>query len=395
MAGVRRERHSTLDLRECDASGNFIFMLLAASVYTTKSEKLRARWKLESGFPPVPGQKIYTPAVTGPATTTSPLTWAKDDYTFLDPDQLGPSLHPDENYAGAFVVYDWEQHSIVWQADWGNYLGNPAGVCFADGILYVSDFEASNIFAVGLESEPGKLLRRISHPYFNDLHSLERTKRGLLSASCGTDAVIEVDLNGNLLWEWWAAEHGYTMTPSGESRQSGRGGEHRDRYYHTKYQSTHVNCATIRDRDEERYVLCLLFHQGLLLQIDRKLPSEQQAGEIILEGLARPHALEKIPGGWILANTLAKELILLDDDLERKGSVEYDGGWIQDCTRLPNGNLLLNDVDNHVLVEFSGPQWKIIHKVEYPAEWRMGELVVVPEEHEASFLAAGAQLQFT
>jgi hypothetical protein len=363
-------------------------MLIAASVYTTNSEKLRARWKLESGLPAVPGQKVHTPAVTGPGTTTSPLTWTKEEYTFLDSDQLGPSLAPDMNYAGAFVVYDWDRHQIVWQADWGNLLGNPAGVCFADGQLYVSDFEASNIFEISVDPEPGRLMKRISHPYFNDLHSLERTKRGLLSASCGTDLVIEVDHSGNLLWEWWAAEHGYTATPSGETRLSGRGGEHRDKYYHTKFQATHVNCATIRDRDEERYVLCLLFHQGLLLQIDRSLPPEQQKGEIILDGLARPHALEKIPGGWILANTLGKELIVLDDDLKVRENIFYDGGWIQDCTRLPNGNILLNDVDNHVLVELAGPSWQIVNLTEYPAAWRMGELVVVPEEHRQAFLRA-------
>jgi hypothetical protein len=366
-------------------------MLLAASIYTTQSEKLRARWKLESGLPAVPGQKVHTPAVTGPVTTTSPLTWTKDEYQFVEADSLGPSLRPDENYMGAFVVYDWEQRQIIWEADWGHYLGNPAGVCFADGRLYVSDFEASNIFEVGLEPEPGKLLKRISHPYFNDLHSLERTKRGLLSASCGTDLVIEVDLEGKLLWEWWAAEHGHTVTPSGEPRASGRGGEHRDKYYHTKFQATHVNCATVRDPEEERYVLALLFHQGVLLQIDRSLPADQQKGEIILEGLARPHALEKIPGGWLLANTLAKELILLDDDLKRKDAIEYDGGWIQDCTRLPNGNVVLNDVDNHVLVEFSGPAWKVVNRTEYPASWRMGELVAVPREHEAAFLTAASQ----
>jgi hypothetical protein len=363
----------------------FILMLIAASVYTTNSEQLRARWKLESGLPAVPGQKIHTPAVTGPQNTTSPLTWTKDEYVFHDADSLGPSLVPDMNYAGAFVVYDWDRKEIVWQADWGHYLGNPAGVCFADGRLYVSDFEASNIFEIDLDQHPGKLLKRISHPYFNDLHSLERTKRGLLSASCGTDLVIETDLDGNLLWEWWAAEHGYAVTPSGEPRESGRNGEHRNRYYHTKFQATHVNCATIRDREEERYVLCLLFHQGLLVQIDRSLPPDEQKGEIILEGLARPHALEKIPGGWILANTLGKELILLNDDLKLQQTIPYDGGWIQDCTRLPNGNILLNDVDNHVLVELAGPDWQIVNRTEYPAAWRMGELVVVPEEHEAAF----------
>src|ERR1700742_3404492 len=92
-------------LRNSHQSHTLRDMLLAASVYITNSEKLRARWKLESGLPAVPGQKVHTPAVTGPKTTSSPLTWTKDDYTFLPANELGPSLNPDQNYMGAFVVY--------------------------------------------------------------------------------------------------------------------------------------------------------------------------------------------------------------------------------------------------------------------------------------------------
>jgi hypothetical protein len=40
----------------------------------------------------------------------------------------------------------------------------------------------------------------------------------------------------------------------------------------------------------------------------------------------------------------------MDDDLKVTGNIFYDGGWIQDCTRLPNGNIVLNDVDNTVQV---------------------------------------------
>lgn len=317
-----------------------------------------------------------------------PLTWIKEEYCFLPSDDLGPTMDAPSDYAGTFVVYDWDTRAVVWQSDWGNILGNPAGYCFADGFIYMNDFEAGNIFRIEVEPRAGKLLQRISHPYFNDLHSLERTRRGLLAACCGTDLIVEVDLNGNILWEWWAAEHGYTMTPSGEERQSGRNGEHRNRYYHTRYQATHVNCATVRDPEEERFILCLLFHQGQLLQIDRSLPPEKQNGQLILDGLARPHSLEKVPGGWIFCNSLSKELVLLDDDLKLSGSIPYDGGWIQDCTRLPNGNIVLNDVDNTVLVEFAPPDWKIVSRTHYPGAWRMGELVVVPKQHEQAFLSA-------
>jgi hypothetical protein len=370
-------------------------MLLAASVYTTQNERLRARWKLEGGLPPVPGQKVHTSLTTGTAQpsaeqTKVPLTWLKEEYRFLPNENLGPTMDAASDYSGTFVVYDWDTRNIIWQSDWGNVLGNPAGYCFADGFIYMNDFEAGNIFRIGIEPEPGKLLQRISNPYFNDLHSLERTSRGLLAACCGTDLVVEVDLKGNVLWEWWAAEHGYSLTPSGEERQSGRGGEHRNRYYHTRYQATHVNCATVRDfaPGKERYILCLLFHQGKLLQIDRSLPPEKQEGEVILEGLARPHSLEKIPGGWIFCNSLSKELVLLDDNLKVTGNIVYDGGWIQDCTRLPNGNVVLNDVDNTVLVEFAPPNWEIVNRTNYPNSWRMGELVVVPTEHEQAFLKA-------
>lgn len=371
-------------------------MLLAASVYTMQNERLRARWKLEGGLPPVPGQKVSSSLTTGASAAPVPLTWLKEEYHFLPNENLGPTLDARADYAGTFVVYDWDARSRIWQSEWDNLLANPAGFCFADGQLYMNDFEAGNIFRIAVEPQPGKLLQRISHPYFNDLHSLERTRRGLLAAACGTDLVIEVDTEGKPLWEWWAAEHGYSKTPSGESRPSGRGGEHRNRYYHTRYQSTHVNCATVRDPEEERFILCLLFHQGLMLQIDRSLPLDQQHGEVILEGLARPHSLERIPGGWIFANSLAKEVVLLDEELRRAGSIAYDGGWIQDCTRLPSGNIVLNDVDNTVLVEFAPPaggtfaagEWQVVSRTAYPNTWRMGELVVVPPEHEEAFLNA-------
>jgi hypothetical protein len=58
-----------------------------------------------------------------------------------------------------------------------------------------------------------------------------------------------------------------------------------------------VNCATVRDPEEERFILCLLFHQGILIQIDRSLPPEQQTGQVILEGLARPHVSKKFQAG--------------------------------------------------------------------------------------------------
>lgn len=363
-------------------------MLLAASVYTAQMQKLVARWKLEGGLPAVPGQKVNSNITTGAAVAEVPLSWKKDDLQILPNEVLGPTVTGPAEFAGTYVVYDWPSREIIWEAKWGNLLVTPAGHCFANGVLYIADLEAGNIFIVDADQEPGKLLKRISHPYLNDIHSLERTKRGLLVTASGTDCILELDLDGNLLWDWWAVEHGYALTPSGKERTPGRGQEHRDIYYHTRFQTTHLNCANIQDPAEERFVLCLLFHQGQMIRIDRSLPAAEQHAEVVLDGLARPHSLEKIPEGWIFCNSLSKELVIINDDLKVISNIPYDGGWIQDCTRLPNGNILLNDVDNHVLVEFEGPPYKVINTTPYNQSWRMGELVVVPAQYEHAFRTA-------
>jgi hypothetical protein len=365
-------------------------MLLAASVYTTRMEKIVARWKMEGGLPPVPGQKVNSLTAATSAPVEVPLYWVKEDMRLLPDGELGPTFVGDTDFTGTYVVYDWDRREIIWKANWGNMIAMPAGHCFADGYLYLNDLEAGNIFQVNVDGEAGQLLKRISHPYLNDIHSLERTRRGLLVTCSGTDMILELDMDGNLLWEWWATEHGYAMTPSGKERTPGRGQEHRNVYYHTRYQTTHLNCATIQDPETEQIVLALLFHQGQLIRIDRSLPPAEQHAEVLLEGLARPHSLEKIPEGWIFCNSLSKELILLNDDLKVTQNIPYDGGWIQDCTRLPDGHILLNDVDKHVLVEFSGPPWEIVDTTPYDQNWRMGELVIVPGAHEHAFLKSAS-----
>jgi hypothetical protein len=368
--------------------------LVAAGILTANVEQIINRWKLEGGLPPVPGQKVDDPMVTGQAQVQNiPLRWQKQGYRILPNSDLGPTVTGDLSFRGSFVVYDWDTKKIVWQESWGDLVTMVAGFCFADDVLYLADLEGASIFLAKTGQDTGKLIRRISHPYLNDIHSLERTRNGLLVTSSGNDLIIELDLDGNSLYEWWATDHGYDRTPSGDVRTHGRGQEHRDQYYHTRYHTTHLNCATFRD-PEERYLLALLFHQGLLIQIDRLLPYEEQRGEVILEGLARPHSLEKTPDGWLFCNSLAKELLLLNDDLQIVERIPYDGGWIQDCTMLKNGHILLNDVDNHRLVEMAEPGWETVHVEQYAENWRMGELLEIPPQYVQGFLeAAGTAAQ--
>jgi hypothetical protein len=369
------------------AQAKELHMLVAATIFTAQKDRIVQRWKLEGGVPRVPGQKVDNPTVNADpqALPEIPLTWRKEDFIILPDGVIAPVTNDSAPYTGIMVVYDWDSKEVIWKSDWGNRLLMPSGYCFADGVIYLNDLEGASIFVIDVDREAGRLLKRISHPYLNDLHSLVRTRRGLLVTCSGNDAILELDLNGNLLWEWWATEHGYTTSPSGKERTSGRELEHRDQYYHTRYQTTHVNTAVMRD-ETERYVLALLFHQGQLIQIDRSLPVAEQHAEVLLDGLARPHTLERFDGGWLTCNSLGKELLVLDDELAVAAHIPHDGGWIQACTRLSDGHILVNDVDMSRLVELAGDApFEIIGTTLYDANWRMAELVEVPKQHEASF----------
>ena len=363
--------------------------LVAASIFTKQRQPLMERWAREGGLPPVAGNVAKNPLTTGPVETPTGLVLhgPRDDYRMVPDGEMAAACLGDPAEAGGMVALDWEAGRVVWAPDWGGLIYTPAGFCFADGALWVNDLLGCGIVKVGIESRTGEPLARISHPYMNDLHGLERSSRGLLAASSGVDAILEVDLDGRLLYEWWAADHGFTAGPSGVPRGHGRGCEHRDRFYHTRYQATHVNTAVFEDA-AERYILALLFHQGQLVRIDRGKPPGKQNAEALLDGLARPHGLERTKDGWILCSSAACELLFLDSEFRVTKRMRLDGGWLQDCTMLSNGNVLLNDVDNHSLIEVDGGE-REVRKWVYPKEWRIDEIAEVSQGTAYAMLQSG------
>lgn len=48
--------------------------------------------------------------------------------------------------------------------------------------------------------------------WFNALHSITRTRAGMLVTSTGLDLLLEVDQAGNVLWSWWSMDHGLGTT---------------------------------------------------------------------------------------------------------------------------------------------------------------------------------------
>ena len=352
---------------------------------------MERRWRLEGGLPPVDGTRVRNALTTGPAQAPPHLVLEtpRPLYRLPAEGELGPAALGEPGNAGCMVVFDWTTKQPVWESAWGNVVYTPSGFCFDHATMFVNDLEGSSVFAVDMVERPGRLLRRISHPYLNDIHGLTRTRRGLLVASSGTDLVLELDLDGRLLYEWWAAEHGLDRSPAGLRREAGRGCEHRNRYYHTRMQTTHLNAARFRD-ESERLMLVVLFHQGQVVQVDRDAASGQHP-TVLVDGLARPHGLTRTSDGWLIASSAAAELVLLDDDFSVTGRVGIDGGgWLQDVTMLADGHVLVNDVDNHCVLELAPPAWTVLDRVAYDPNWRMAELAELPSDLAMAFAAAGA-----
>ena len=83
----------------------------------------------------------------------------------------------------------------------------------------------------------------VNSPLFNALHSISRTQRGYLVASTGLDLLLEFNRAGEILWSWWATDHGFEVTPAGRRRELDKSADHRTIQYGTLTQTTHVNSA--------------------------------------------------------------------------------------------------------------------------------------------------------
>jgi hypothetical protein len=354
-------------------------VLLAASVSTTRKDLLVERWARERQL--LGPHRMQDGALLEGDIV---LRGVKSGFRLPQPGELGPAFTDERGEAGLFAVFDWSSGEIVWQRSWGSMLLAPFGFCFADGVMYLVDEWGCSVLVVDVFDQPGTLLRRISHPYLSDVHSVYRTSRGLLVTSSGTDLIVELDLDGNLLYEWWAAEHGYTRAESGDTRTSGRGQEHRDKLYHTRYQTTHVNDALFRD-PEERYLLALLQKQGQLIQIDRERPEADQDARVLVDGLVYPHGLRRTPTGWMVTSTGSNEVLMLDEAFRFVDRIFYRSPWIHDALLLSSGDVVLNDPTRSVMVQFGGPRWKITRTVSYPTNWRLFRLVELSDGYEQGF----------
>ncbi len=250
-------------------------------------------------------------------------------------------------------------------------MSMPAGMALSnDGILIASIFDVHKVSSNLSTIEQSK----ISLPVFNMLHSLSRSQHGYLVASTGLDAILEFTQEGEMLWSWWATDHGFEQTLTGETRVIDKKADHRGITYGTLTQTTHVNSAA--ELPDGR-VLATLFHQGMVIAIDRDSGDWQP----VLEGLHHPHSVRVLSNDYITVADTGHGRALLIHLKNRKGTIETqvsaDTNWLQDCyyDYLHDRWFLVDGKNSRIDLRLGIAGEKTAARFDLNPEWRLYEVL--------------------
>ncbi|QBD81582.1 hypothetical protein EPA93_38680 [Ktedonosporobacter rubrisoli] len=274
---------------------------------------------------------------------------------------LGSRQKPKEDQGGLLCLLD-DTGDVQELAE----LPMPAGMAHSDKGILVASIDAVHEVSNDLTA----VQEKVSLPAFNMLHSLSRSQRGYLVASTGLDAVLEFTHEGELLWSWWAIEHGFTLTPTGEPRYLDISADHRGVKYGTLAHTTHVNSAA---ELPDGTVLASLFHQGMVIAIDR----ESGEWKPVLEGLDHPHSVRVLAEDYITVADTARGRALMVRIKDGKGSIEAeataDTNWLQDCLYDYRNDqwVLVDGKNSRVILQSGSTGKKELARFELNPEWRL------------------------
>lgn len=228
----------------------------------------------------------------------------------------------------------------------------------------------------------GEVDLEVRSPLFNLVRTVQRTEHGLLLTASGIDAVLEVDLEGKLLWAWWATRQGYDARKSGERRVIEERIDHRLRCYPSHEQTTHVNSAIVDPFDPSK-VLAVLFYQGCVVRIDRR----SLAHDVVIRGLNGPHHVRATADGYSISNTRNGLVQLYDRSFQPVGSVTGSNErvprmfrWTQDAIPTPEGSWLIADGNRFRILEVDGSGREAAFPFGMPK--RVFQLLPVPDSFQ-------------
>jgi len=252
-----------------------------------------------------------------------------------------------------------------------------AGMVTSEKGVFVTSFGSVHEVDADLSSVRQHM---VSSPLFNALHSISRTQRGYLVASTGLDLLLEFNRDGEILWSWWATDHGFELTPAGRPRELDKSADHRTIKYGTLSQTTHVNSAA--ELPDGR-ILASLFHQGTVIVIDR----ETGAWQVVLEGLDHPHAVRVLNEGiprdksgnyFTVADTVhGKALLVRTNNKGGHVEEEIDAGtnWLQDChyDSIHNCWILVDGKNSRISLRRGRSGERTFAQFDFDPEWRLYE----------------------
>lgn len=248
-----------------------------------------------------------------------------------------------------------------------------AGMVDSEQGVFVTTFNGVAEF----DTERGTLQQDVvSLPLFNALHSLSRTRRGYLVASTGLDLLLEFNREGEVLWTWWATDHGFELTPDGRRREIDKLVDYRAVRFGTLKQTTHVN--SVAELPDGR-VLATLFHQGTVIAIDR----ESGEWQTVLEGLDHPHAVRVLDEQhFTVADTVHGRAVLASlkgSEGKIEGEVDAGTSWLQDCRYDARHNcwVLVDGKNSRVVLRDGSAGERTLAQIDFDPEWRLYEAHVL------------------
>lgn len=221
-------------------------------------------------------------------------------------------------------------------------LPTPSGLCWPDpaGPIWVASMWGDTLLAV--DPETGRPLRAVSHPAFNDLHTVVPSGGGLLVTCSGVDAVVELhpDEGPERAWVGWAPPW---PTPIPSPERADPQADHRGRRYATLARALHLNSALPWGDG----ALVSSFHTGELLALGR----DDGAVTRLRAGLDHPHALTLagedggLPSGSLVLCESPRGAVraLRADDLSDHTTLSPGLRWVQAACPSGRGTLLLLD----------------------------------------------------
>ena len=272
------------------------------------------------------------------------------------------------------------------------------------GLASIGDgrYLLSDVNRVLLVDANANILKEYRHSFFAFLHSLsyDHVSRKFLVVSSGYDCLIEMDLEGNLCWEWYAWENGFSPTLEGvylcrspieaeRLQAEGKAVMHIDPKKYMEYglmtsqRSNHPNSGCYHPSNNN-LVLVTLGHSGEVLVINKKNGSWKS----VVSGLkAMPHGIQPYLNGWIVTNTLMGEFWLLDANfnlteklitrnLSGKPQELGENEWLQATYPVGEGCFMALDANRGLLhIDLGMKKYKVYSS---DGSWCIHHLVVEP-----------------